>query len=94
MSFGMVPSGEKKSLARSAFKLFCRWLVPFTSSTVVFFFHVLFLWVVGIKFLSCLVLCTCSTVDRRTDRQAHKHTVRQIDKQTDSQTSEQISAFF
>lgn len=38
MSFGMVPSGEKKSLARPAFKLFSRWLVPFISSTVVFFF--------------------------------------------------------
>ena len=27
MSFGMVPSGEEKSLARPAFKLFSRWLV-------------------------------------------------------------------
>ena len=36
MSFGMVPSGEEKSLARPAFKLFSRWLVPFISSTVVF----------------------------------------------------------
>ena len=45
MSFGMVPSGERKLLA-TIDQLFSRWLVPFVSSTVVFFFRVLFLWVV------------------------------------------------
>ena len=56
MSFGMVPSGERKLLA-TIDQLFSRWLVPFVSSTVVFFFSCPFS--VGgmnkVLVLSCLV---------------------------------------
>ena len=57
MSFVMVPSGEMKSLTRSAFKLFSRWLVPFISSIVVFFYVSFFVGGMNIKVfvMSCLV---------------------------------------